>query len=199
MKNILVVYTSLNKENGNSTKLARQYLDQLRHKKDVTIVEKDLASDNLGHLTQAEMSAWMTPPEERSDAQTKLASVSNEIVSEVQAADEIVLGVPMYNFGIPSVLKAWIDRVARAGITFKYTETGPVGLLSNKKVTILAARGGQYQGSDFDTQSPYLVHFFNFIGLTDVQFVYAEGLNMGEDIAKSAFSKANEKIIELSA
>ena len=103
----------------------------------------------------------------------------------------------MYNFGIPSSLKAYFDRVAGAGITFKYTETGPVGLLENKSALVFAARGGVYAGSDFDTQSPYLKHFLNFIGISDVNFVYAEGLNMGEEQATSAFAKANEKIIEL--
>lgn len=199
MRNILVIYSSLNQQTGNSSKLTREYLQNLQSKGEVNIVERNLVTDGLGHLSAEEMQAWMTPAAERTAEQAELAAISDNLVEEVKAADEIVLGVPMYNFGIPSVLKAWIDRIARAGITFRYTEKGPQGLLDNKKVTILAARGGMYKGTEFDTQSQYLTHFFGFVGITDVQFVYAEGLNMGPDSADKAFKQANEKIIELTA
>lgn len=199
MRNILVIYSSLNQQTGNSSKLTREYLQNLQSKGEVNIVERNLVTDGLGHLSAEEMQAWMTPAAERTAEQAELAAISDNLVEEVKAANEIVLGVPMYNFGIPSVLKAWIDRIARAGITFRYTEKGPQGLLDNKKVTILAARGGVYKGTEFDTQSQYLTHFFGFVGITDVQFVYAEGLNMGPDSADNAFKQANEKIIELTA
>lgn len=197
MKNILVIDASLNGSNGNSSKLSAMYVDGLKAKQEVSVEHLSLASAELGHLTGEEMGAWMTAPEARTEEQNALAAISDNIVEAVQKADEIVLGVPMYNFGIPSSLKAWIDRVARAGITFKYTETGPVGLLSDKTVTVLAARGGMYQGTPKDTQTPYLKDFFAFVGLTDVRFVYAEGLAMGEESANAAFTSAQEKINEL--
>ncbi|QJR79403.1 FMN-dependent NADH-azoreductase [Alteromonas pelagimontana] len=197
MSNVLAIYASLSQQGGNSTKLVRSYLDTFSNKSDVTVVERDLVADNLDHLSAAEMGAWMTSADERTQEQQALVRVSDDLIAELKNADEIVLGVPMYNFGIPSVLKAWIDRIARAGVTFRYTASGPEGLITGKRVTIFAARGGQYLGTELDTQSKYLVHFFNFIGITDVRFVYAEGLNMGADSATEAFAKANEKIIEL--
>ena len=112
------------------------------------------------------------------------------LIDELKTADHIVLGLPMYNFGIPSQLKSWIDHVARAGITFRYTENGPQGLLDDKPVTVLAARGGLYAGTENDTVTPYIKLFFGFIGMTDVNFVYAEGLNMGDETKEKAMSEA---------
>lgn len=197
MKQVLAIYSSLNGVSGNSSKLVDTYLSELGD--GVTVTKVVLSDTDIGHLTSQEMGAWMTSPEDRTEAQVSLAAISDNFVEQVQEADEIIIGTPMYNFGIPSTLKAWIDRIARAGVTFKYTETGPVGLLSNKRVVVLAARGGMYQGTPMDTQTDYLTHFFNFVGLSDIQFAYAEGLAMGEDSAEKAFSAANEKIIELSS
>ncbi|MBB1300641.1 MULTISPECIES: FMN-dependent NADH-azoreductase [Pseudoalteromonas] len=190
MKNVLLINSSLNGENGNSHQLSEQFIAELTQKTDITVTRRDVAENSLPHLTQAEMGAWMTEPSQRSDEQNKLAAISDELVTELQNNKLIVMGVPMYNFGIPSTLKAWIDRVARAGITFKYTETGPVGLVENTKVVILAARGGMYLGTDMDTQTKYLKDFFAFLGINDVDFIYAEGLNMpGGDDSKNAASK----------
>ncbi|NMH60501.1 FMN-dependent NADH-azoreductase [Alteromonas ponticola] len=199
MHNVLVIHSSLNQGKGNSSQLVAQYVQKLSQRGNVNVVTRDLMQDNLPHLSAQEMSTWMIPVEERSAEAQQQAAFSDRIVEEVHNADEIVLGVPMYNFGIPSVLKAWIDRLARAGVTFKYTETGPVGLLKDKKVTIIAARGGIYAGTEFDTQSAYLTHFFNFVGLTDISFIYAEGLAMGDESAQQAMSTANQKMDELAA
>ncbi len=196
MKNILVVNSSLNSDAGNSSKLVANYLDKLAGK-DVKFDLLDLNEAQLPHLTQQEMAAWMTAPEERTQAQAELAAISDALLSRLVEADEVVIGLPMYNLGVPSTFKAWIDRLARAGKSFKYTETGPVGLIADKPVTVLAARGGVYAGTDYDTQTPYIRHIFGLMGITSVNFVYAEGLNMGEDAAEKAFSAANEKIIEL--
>lgn len=196
MKNILVVNSSLNSEAGNSSKLVANYLDKLASK-DVKLDLLDLNEAQLPHLTQQEMAAWMTAPEERTQAQAELAAISDALLSRLVEADEVVIGLPMYNLGVPSTFKAWIDRLARAGKSFKYTETGPVGLIADKPVTVLAARGGVYAGTDYDTQTPYIRHIFGLMGITSVNFVYAEGLNMGEEAAEKAFSAANEKIIEL--
>lgn len=196
MKNILVVNSSLNSEAGNSSKLVANYLDKLAGK-DVKLDLLDLNEAQLPHLTQQEMAAWMTAPEERTQAQAELAAISDALLSRLVEADEVVIGLPMYNLGVPSTFKAWIDRLARAGKSFKYTETGPVGLIADKPVTMLAARGGVYAGTDYDTQTPYIRHIFGLMGITSVNFVYAEGLNMGEEAADKAFSAANEKFIEL--
>ena len=196
MKNILVVNSSLNSEAGNSSKLVANYLDKLASK-DVKLDLLDLNKAQLPHLTQQEMAAWMTAPEERTQAQAELAAISDALLSRLEEADEVVIGLPMYNLGVPSTFKAWIDRLARAGKSFKYTETGPVGLIADKPVTVLAARGGVYAGTDYDTQTPYIRHIFGLMGITSVNFVYAEGLNMGEEAAEKAFSAANEKFIEL--
>ena len=196
MKNILVVNSSLNSEAGNSSKLVANYLDKLAGK-DVKLDLLDLNEAQLPHLTQQEMAAWMTSPEERTQAQAELAAISDALLSRLEEADEVVIGLPMYNLGVPSTFKAWIDRLARAGKSFKYTETGPVGLIADKPVMVLAARGGVYAGTDYDTQTPYIRHIFGLMGITSVNFVYAEGLNMGEEAAEKAFSAANEKIIEL--
>jgi FMN-dependent NADH-azoreductase len=112
----------------------------------------------------------------------------------VQAADVLVIGVPMYNFGISTQLKNWIDAIARAGVTFRYTENGPEGLLKGKKVFIAFARGGRYRGTAADTQTPYLQTVLGFLGMTEIRFVYAEGLNMGEDAVKQGFAEAEADI-----
>jgi FMN-dependent NADH-azoreductase len=193
MKNVLIVDSSLHGAAGNSSQLTAHVKSLLEGKAQITHI--DLSQDDNAHLTGAEMGTWMTDPAERSEAQAALAKVSDTYVAQVQAADTIVLGVPMYNFGVPSALKAWIDRIARAGVTFKYTDTGPVGLLSDKKIIVAAARGGMYAGTPADTQTPYLTSFFNFLGLTDIEFVYAEGLVMGD--ADTPMNAAKEKLATL--
>lgn len=197
MKNVLVVQSSLNNQSGNSTKLANQYIEALQNQTPIKVTARNLAEEDLPHLSALEMQAWMTAEAQRTDNQTKLAAISQSIVDDVLLADEIVLAVPMYNFGIPSVLKAWFDRLARAGITFQYTENGPKGLLSNKQVTVLAARGGKYQGTALDTQTEFIKNIFAFLGLDNIQFIYAEGLAMGDDSAKESWENANKKIMEL--
>lgn len=199
MRKILAITSSLNGDTGNSNKLVLQYLEKRQQAGKAAIIQRNLHADQLPHLTADEMQAWNTPAEQRSAEQTRLATISDTLIEEITAADEVVLGVPMYNFGIPSVLKAWIDRIARAGVTFAYTANGPQGLVADKPVTVLAARGGQYAGTELDTQTAYLTHFFNFIGLTAIRFIYAEGLAMDNDTRQQGLSGANQKIIELLA
>lgn len=199
MNNILLLKSSLNGDQGNSTKLANEFLAVLKAEMAVNIVEKDLNKNGLDHLNGQEMSSWMTPENERTEEQKELASISDQLIAQLQASDTLVVAMPMYNFGVPSTFKAWVDRVARAGITFKYTEQGPVGLLEGKKVIIVAARGGLYAGTPKDSQTQYLKDLFAFIGITDIEFIYAEGLNMPikEDNlvkARKAMSLMAEKI-----
>ncbi|QDP02661.1 FMN-dependent NADH-azoreductase [Thalassotalea sp. PS06] len=177
-KKVLLLNTSLNAENGNSNLLAQQFVKELRDSFAIEVTERDLNQQALAHLSADEMAAWMTPEADRNAEQTALARISDNLIEELQNNEMIVIGMPMYNFGVPSVFKAWIDRIARAGITFKYSEQGPVGLLENKKVVIIAARGGAYAGTPKDTQSAYLKDVFAFLGIEDVEFIYAEGLAM---------------------
>ncbi|WP_462177568.1 FMN-dependent NADH-azoreductase [Pseudoalteromonas gelatinilytica] len=178
MKKVLVLNSSLNGEQGNSTKLSQQFVEQLADNQQISVTTRDLSDNAIAHLTQTEMAAWMTDANERSDEQKALAAISDDLIAELNDNDLIVIGMPMYNFGIPSTFKAWIDCIARAGITFKYTEQGPVGLITDKKVVVLAARGGMYQGTEMDTQTKYLKDVLGFVGMTDVNFIYAEGLAM---------------------
>lgn len=196
MKNVLIITSSLNPE-GNSTRLAQQYQEKLAAAGEFSVITRDVGLNTLPHLTGAEMGAWMQDPAQRTEEQIALAAISDNIIEELLSADIIVFAVPMYNFGIPSTLKAYIDRICRAGVTFRYTETGPVGLLENKQAVILAARGGLYAGTDRDTQSKYLQDVLGFIGINDVNFVYAEGLAMGEDAANAAWTGASESLAAL--
>ncbi len=123
-------------------------------------------------------------------------ALDDALIAEIQAADVVVLGVPMYNFGVPAQLKNWIDAISRAGVTFRYTEKGPEGLLKGKKVYVALTRGGKYRNTPADTQVPYLKTVFTFLGLTDVHFVYAEGLAMGPDAEQTAIASAYEQIEE---
>lgn len=194
MKNILYIKTSLNGEQGNSTKLAQALVTKLAASSDVNIVERDLAKQSISHLTQTEMAAWATPENERTQEQRVLANISDSLIAELKASDNIVLAMPMYNFGVPSTFKAWVDRVARAGVTFNYTENGPVGLLENKQLVVIAARGGIYAGTANDSQTQYLKDYFAFLGIDNIKFIYAEGLNMpGGD---SSFAAAQTEIAQ---
>ena len=195
MAHVLVINSSLSGEKGQSTQLSQEFLASLPT--GFTTETLDLVQDSYPHLTMTEIGAWMTPASDRTEEQKALAALSDDAIAQIQKADAIVIGVPMYNFGVPSQLKAYFDRLARAGITFKYTETGPVGLLQDKPVFIFATRGGLYQGTAMDSQTPFVSAFLNFIGLKDLNFIYAEGLNMGPESAEKALTAAKARIAEL--
>jgi FMN-dependent NADH-azoreductase len=121
-------------------------------------------------------------------------ALDDALIAEIQAADVVVLGVPMYNFGVSVQLKNWIDAIARAQVTFRYTATGPEGLLTGKKIYLAMARGGIYRDTANDSQAPYLKTMLGFLGMTDLQFVYAEGLAMGPEAVQSALTSAQTQI-----
>jgi FMN-dependent NADH-azoreductase len=121
-------------------------------------------------------------------------ALDDALIAELQVADVVVLGVPMYNFGVPAPLKNWIDAIARVKVTFMYTATGPVGLLTGKKVYIALTRGGKYRNTPADTQVPYLKTLLSFLGMADIQFVYAEGLAMGPEAEQQALASAQSQI-----
>ena len=145
-------------------------------------------------LDEATLGALFTPAAQRTPEQAARVALDDALIAEVQAADVIVLGVPMYNFGVPASLKNWIDAIVRVGVTFRYTLNGPEGLLKGKKVYVALSRGGKYRNTPADTQVPYLKTVLGFVGLTDIAFVYAEGLAMGPDAERTAFDSAYRQI-----
>lgn len=200
MTTLLKINTSLFSDQGQSSQLANQFVRQWQASHpDSAVVTRDLASEPVPHLDAQRFSAFLAAPEARSAEQQAIVDYSDALIRELQQADVIVMGLPLYNFGVPSQLKAYIDHVARNGVTFRYTENGPEGLLRNKKVYVFAARGGLYAGTPLDTQSDYIRHFLAFIGIDDVEFVYAEGLNISADAKDAALNKAHDEIQRLAA
>ncbi len=197
---LLQINSSLFAENGQSSQLAQQLVAawQARNPQGRVVV-RDLAADPLPHLTAERFQAFLAKPEQRTPEQRAIAAQSDALIEELKTADTVVIGLPMYNFGIPSTLKAWFDHIARAGVSFRYTENGPEGLLGDRKVYVLAARGGRYQGTGKDTQSGHVRDFLAFLGLSDVEFVYAEGLNMGDAPRREALDAAHTQIDRLAA
>lgn len=200
MSNILQINASLFSDQGQSSQLADQFVAALRqHRSDLKVTRRDLNADPIPHLDGERFTAFITQAEERNANQQAIVAYSDRLIAELKAADILVLGVPMYNLGIPSGLKAYFDHIARADITFRYTENGPVGLLTGKKVYIFAARGGVYAGTELDTQTNYLKLFLGLVGITDVEFIYAEGLNMGDAAKTNAIDQARTRLAQLAA
>jgi FMN-dependent NADH-azoreductase len=196
MTTLLQINASINNGNGESSRLANQFVTAF-HKKHpkATIVVRDVAAaEPVPHLNAERFGAFITKPEDRSAAQQAVVAYSDTLINELKQADVIVIGLPMYNFGLPSQLKAYFDHVARIGVTFEYTEKGPVGKLAGKKVYVFAARGGVYQGTPMDTQTSYVRDFLRFLGMSDVEFIYAEGLNMGPQSKQAALERAGAEI-----
>ena len=157
-------------------------------------ITRDLAT-GLPLLDAAWLAANFTLADDRTDVQRETLALSDSLITEIKQADTIVIGSPVYNFSVPAVLKAWIDQIARVGVTFKYTPDGPVGLLSGKRAIIVIASGGTPVGSDIDYASGYLKHIMGFIGITDVTIIAADAL--GND-ANAKIAAANDAIKQLS-
>ena len=204
MKNLLVINSSPNFETSASRKLAADFTVRWTAKNPQGRVHhRDLAADQPPHLDQQMIGAFYTPADQRSAEQKLAIAYSETQVAELREADEIVIASPMHNFGISSVLKAWIDQVARVGETFQYTENGPVGLLKGKKVYVLTARGGNYaEGSPaaaMDGQEPYLRTVLAFLGLDDVTFVHSHGMSGDEDRRTATLAESGKAIETLIA
>ena len=188
---ILQIKSSLFSNGGQSSQLADEYIArQLAVDPDTDVIVRDLATDPVPHLTAERFQSFLAKPESRTEAQREFAGFSDALIAELRAADTIVIGLPMYNFGVPSTLKAYFDHVARAGETFRYTETGPVGLLTGKRAIVFATRGGLYAGTPHDSQTAYMKTFLGFLGITDVDFVYAEELARGDAKKQVALATA---------
>jgi FMN-dependent NADH-azoreductase len=189
--NILELKTSIHSNGGQSSILADAFVGRLAGSTpSVKVVVRDLAQQPVPHLDAARFGAFITPEDKRDASQKQQVALSDALIAELRAADVIVIGLPMYNFGIPSTLKAYFDHIARAGQTFRYTEKGPVGLLTGKRAVVFATRGGLYVGTPLDSQTSYIRAFLAFVGITDVEFVYAEGLAMGDASKQVSLAKA---------
>ena len=192
---ILQINASARSEGANSTRLADAVTARLQAvHRDATVETRDLARDPHPVLDEPSLGALFTPAAQRSAGQASRVAQDDALIAQLQAADLVVLGVPMYNFAVPVQLKAWIDAIARAGVTFRYTADGPEGLVTGKKVYVALARGGVYRDTPADTQVPYLRTVLGFLGMTDVEFIYAEGLAMGAESVARAFADAQAQI-----
>lgn len=188
--NILQINASARREGAHSTRVATTTTGRLlAQNPHATVTLRDLAVTPHPVLDEAALGALFTPADQRSPEQAARVALDDALIAEIQAHDVVVLGVPMYNFGVPVQLKNWIDAIARAGVTFRYTATGPEGLLKGKTVYVALARGGRYRGTEADTQVPYLKTVLGFLGLTDVRFIYAEGLAMGPEAVEAAYAQ----------
>ncbi len=195
---ILQINSSARSAGANSTRLADAVTTRLKAANPGAVVElRDLAAHPHPVLDEAALGALFTPAEQRSPEQAARVALDDALIAQLQSADAIVIGVPMYNFGVPVQLKTWIDAIARAGVTFRYTENGPEGLIKGKKVYVALARGGLYRDTPADSQVPYLKGVLGFLGMTDVEFIYAEGLAMGPETADKAFAEAEAAIAAL--
>lgn len=193
---ILQINSSVRGTASASTRLASSIVARLlRIDPKATLVVREATRQPI--LDEVALEALFTPADARSPEQAARTAIDDATIAEVQAAEVLVIGVPMYNFGVPVRLKAWIDAIAKAGVTFRYTASGPEGLLKGKKVFVALARGGLYRDTPADSQVPYLKSVLGFLGMSDIHFIHAEGLAMGEDVAAKAFAAAEAEIENL--
>jgi FMN-dependent NADH-azoreductase len=198
MTTVLQIKSSLFGERGQSSQLADAFTAAYQAAHSGTrLIVRDLAASPVPHLSAEGFGGFGADAQERTPAQRAAAELSDALIAEIRAADIVVIGLPMYNFGIPSALKAWFDHIARAGVTFRYTDNGAAGLLTGKRVVVFATRGGVYAGTPHDTQTGYVRDILRFLGMTDVQFVYAEGLALGEASQRKALAEAGAVIARI--
>ncbi|MGR1197541.1 FMN-dependent NADH-azoreductase [Aeromonas hydrophila] len=190
MANILVLKSSILGQYSQSNALIDGFLAD--HASD-TVTVRDLASQNLPVL-DGELAMGLRGGENLNERQLAVLAQSDELVAELKASDLVVIAAPMYNFNIPTQLKNWIDLVARAGVTFRYTETGPVGLVENTRALVISPRGGMHVGSATDLVTPYMRTVLGFIGIKDVDFIYAEGMGMGPDAQAKGIEQAKGQL-----
>jgi FMN-dependent NADH-azoreductase len=200
--NILQVNSSArvfeNGQGSHSARLAGELVERLRAQAPLaTLTVRDLARTPHPALDESALGALFTPDEQRTPEQAARVALDDALIAEIQAADVVVLAVPMYNFGITSQLKNWIDAIARARVTFRYGANGPEGLLTGKKVYAVMTRGGQYAGTPGDSQTPYLRSVLAFLGMKDVEFIYAEGMAMGPEAEAAGLDNARTQIAAL--
>ncbi|HCH2592376.1 FMN-dependent NADH-azoreductase [Vibrio parahaemolyticus] len=190
MSRVLALKSSILGDYSQSNKLVEDFIKHVDQDK---LTVRDLAANPLPVLDFAVATA-LRATEDLSQEQQAVVDLSDNLIEEVKAADTLVIAAPMYNFTIPTQLKNWIDLIARAGVTFKYTENGVQGLIEGKKAIVVTTRGGIHKDSPTDNVTPYLRTVLGFVGITDVEFVYAEALNMGDDAASKGISEAQSQL-----
>jgi FMN-dependent NADH-azoreductase len=195
--NILQINSSLRGTQSESTRVANAIVAKVAAANPgATVTVRDLGANPHPVLDEAALGALFTPADQRTADQAARVALDDALIAEAQAADVIVLGAPMYNFGMPIQLKAWFDAIARAGVTFRYTENGPEGLLKGKKVVVATARGGIYP-ADADPQVPHIRMLLNFLGLTDHTFIHSPAQAMGPEAAAKGQAEADAAVAAL--
>ncbi|AMX02571.1 FMN-dependent NADH-azoreductase [Microbulbifer thermotolerans] len=193
---LLKIQTSLFQNDGVSSQLADEFARQWQAQNPQgQVITRDLGAEPVPHLDLARFQSFITPEEERTAEQKAVVNYSDQLIAEITSADVLVLGIPMYNFSVPSTLRAYFDHVARAGVTFRYTPEGPQGLIKGKRAVVFITRGG-FHGEDH-SQTAYVRQFLGFLGITDVEVVHAEGLSVSQDAKENSVKTAREKIAEL--
>lgn len=196
MAKLLKIQTSIFQNDGQSSQLADQYVKNWQTRNpDGQVIARDLAAEPVPHLDLGRFQSFITAEEERSAEQKAVVRYSDALIEEIASADVLVMGIPMYNFSIPSTLRAYFDHIARAGVTFRYTPEGPEGLLTGKQAVVFITRGGHY-GEDH-SQTAFVRQFLGFIGITDVEIVHAEGLAVGDEARDKSLLAARERIGQL--
>ena len=195
MSKVLVLKSSILAGYSQSGQLSDYFVEQWRekHAEDVITV-RDLAANPIPVLDGELVGALRPSDAPLTPRQQEALALSDELIAELQANDVIVIAAPMYNFNIPTQLKNWIDLVARAGVTFRYTETGPVGLVENTRALVVSPRGGMHVGNATDLVTPYMRTVLGFIGITEVDFIYAEGMGMGPEAQAKGIEQAKEQL-----
>jgi FMN-dependent NADH-azoreductase len=193
--NILQINSSARSTGSESTRLADAIVAKVHAANPTAVVtRRDLASDPHPVIDEPTLQALFTPADQRTATQAARVALDDALIAQALAADVIVIGAPTYNFGITAQLKSWFDAIARAGVTFKYGPTGPVGLLTGKKIYVALSRGGMHRDAPTDTQLAHVKMFLSFLGMTDVQYVFAEGLGMGPEAVAKAQAQAEAEI-----
>jgi len=199
MKTLLKITATMTGSKGYSAQIAEEFArDWLDRNPGGRVLTRDLFADPVPHLTAERFAAFAAPPADRTADQQAIVAYSDTLIAELNAAEVIVFAVPMYNFSVPSTLRAYFDHIARAGVTFRYTPEGAKGLIEGKQAYVFIARGGVHPTAT-DTQTPYLRQFLEFIGITDLHFVHAEGLALGEDAREQSLAKARQTAAKLRA
>jgi len=201
MSNILVLNSSAAGEASVSRLLVADAVAELTERlPGAQVVFRDLAADPIPHLLPSTINGVRGQP--TSPAELEARALSDKLIAELRAADVIVIGAPMYNFSIPTTLRTWFDHVLRAGETFSYSEAGPKGLLTGKRVIVVESRGGLYSegpAMSVDFQEPYLRHLLGFVGLTDVTFVRAEKIGYGPEAREQALADSRAELARIAA
>ena len=198
MSKVLVLKSSILAGYSQSSQLADFYIEQAKAQgKEVTV--RDLAANPIPVLDGELVGAMRPSDTPLSPRQQEALDLSDELIAELQAHDEVVIAAPMYNFNIPTQLKNYFDLIARAGVTFRYTEAGPEGLVKGKTAVVISSRGGIHKDTPTDLLTPYVKLFLGFIGITDVEFVFAEGIAYGPEVATKAQTDAKSAIDSLVA